>query len=317
MDRGDTGKVRSSGLMSLHSGLCLFAQAGTRLGLGGPVLRLLARRVLLREPQSFRRYQPTEHDLIVATFAKSGTNWALQMGHQIAHRGQGDFGHIHDVVAWPEGPFSFIVPLDDPTPQRSSPTGKRVIKTHLGTAAVPYNPAATYLTVVRDPKEVLVSAYYFMLGQFGLLDRISPEQWVDLATSDDLFPQYWAQHTAGFWSWRDRPNVLVRLFGDVKADLPGTIDDIATLLGVALTEQERAEVLEKSSFRWMKARDHKFTPPRSPLVPADQHPSMMRKGKTGAAQEMLDASAMSHLDDACRAALSRLGSDFPFDDAFG
>ena len=45
----------------------------------------------------FVRYTPGPQDVIVMTFPKSGTNWMLQIAHQLIHHGKGEYDHIHDV----------------------------------------------------------------------------------------------------------------------------------------------------------------------------------------------------------------------------
>src|SRR5262245_27374775 len=46
----------------------------------------------------FRGYIPGEQDVFVMTYAKSGTNWAMQIAHQLIYHGKGEFDHLHDVV---------------------------------------------------------------------------------------------------------------------------------------------------------------------------------------------------------------------------
>ncbi|MCA9648824.1 MAG: sulfotransferase domain-containing protein [Myxococcales bacterium] len=304
------------GLLSPQSVMALVAQAGARLGFTDRILQLLVGKIVPKEHEALLRYEPTAHDVFVATFAKSGTNWAMQMCQQIASRGTAEFEHIHQLVAWPEAPYA-VVPLDDPGPQRSSPTGLRVIKTHLWAFAVPYDPAAKYVTIIRDPKEVVVSAYYFLLGLLGIRDRVSPAEWIELSLQDDRFPRQWAEHSMSYWLWRSKPNVLVRTFADLKADHAGTVDALAALMGVALSEAERAAVIERSTFSTMKSIDERFAPPRTPLVRADQHPNMMRRGASGRADELMGADARARLDEACRRQLRRLGSELPYDELFG
>ena len=52
----------------------------------------------LIEGNDFGDYQPTQHDVIVCTYPKCGTNWTMQIAYQIAMRGQGEFEHINDVI---------------------------------------------------------------------------------------------------------------------------------------------------------------------------------------------------------------------------
>ena len=37
----------------------------------------------LRTKNPFKGYEPTEHDVFVVTYVKSGTNWMMQLVHQL------------------------------------------------------------------------------------------------------------------------------------------------------------------------------------------------------------------------------------------
>ena len=91
------------------------------------------RRTVAKNP--FRDYVPTAHDVFVAAYVKSGTNWMMQIAHQLACHGHGNYEHIHSVVPWPDtaimGPMRrYAIPVDDPSVWMASPERKRVIKTH-------------------------------------------------------------------------------------------------------------------------------------------------------------------------------------------
>src|SRR5690349_22250630 len=53
----------------------------------------------LKTKNPFKGYEPTEHDVFVVTYVKSGTNWMMQLAHQLLFHGRGEFDHIHSVVA--------------------------------------------------------------------------------------------------------------------------------------------------------------------------------------------------------------------------
>ena len=36
------------------------------------------------------------------TYAKSGTNWMMQIAHQLIYHGKGEYDHLHDLVPWPD-----------------------------------------------------------------------------------------------------------------------------------------------------------------------------------------------------------------------
>jgi hypothetical protein len=63
-----------------------FLRIQERLGHGDRLLRRLGRssQAAIACGQSFNDYRPDDGDLIVCTYFRSGTNWALQIAHQIA-----------------------------------------------------------------------------------------------------------------------------------------------------------------------------------------------------------------------------------------
>ena len=75
----------------------------TKLGFGFVLVKLMSRAQRGRGfDKVFESYEPTAHDLFVSTFAKSGTNWMMQIAHQTAFRGAAEYAHIHDVICWPD-----------------------------------------------------------------------------------------------------------------------------------------------------------------------------------------------------------------------
>lgn len=296
----------------------LILMAARKLGFGRQALNFIITKIASkdRKPKIFAGYEPAAHDVFVTCFSKSGTNWALQLTEQISHRGEADFRHIHDVAPWPDGDFPGIVPLDDPGPRNRAPTGLRSIKTALEADYVPYGPRAKYLCIARDPKEISISAYHFLTGIFGLREYISPEQWFEMDIAPDSILGTWPGHMAGYWAWRDRPNVLVLLYPEMKKDLPGTVDKIAELLEVDLDEQQRAEVIRKSGFAYMTSMESCFAPPRLPLLTGKNRGKMMRSGKSGKSSEFLSSEQRGELDARMLATLDKLGSGFPYSELF-
>lgn len=273
-------------------------------------------RAMTRMLGKFQPYTPTQHDVLVCSYFKSGTNWTMQIAVQIAHRGRAEYDHIHDLVPWPDMPrrARFAVPLADERPRRAAPTGLRAIKTHLKLDLVPYSPAARYICVVRDPKDVFVSSYHFTRAHVGVL--MPPvAAWLETYLSPSAALGPWAEHLASYWAVRDRPNVLFLTYEEMRADLPDTVDAIAGLLGVALTPEERSEVVRQSTFEHMKSIGDRFDAVGAPW--SDARGSMLRRGERGKSGELLSPEDQRRIDDYCRAELARLNCDFPYDTAFG
>ncbi len=67
---------------------------------------------------------------------------------------------------------NYAIPLRLATAWRTAPERKRLIKTHLNWELLPYSNEARYIAVIRDPKDVFVS-FYFFAGN-NLLGRAMP-----------------------------------------------------------------------------------------------------------------------------------------------
>ena len=267
---------------------------------------------------AFGDYRPSAHDVIVCSYFKAGTTWTLQMATQVAFRGQAEFDNLHHVVPWPDVPAPAIgrlmIPLADPSPAARSPTGLRVIKTHLTKAQLPFVSEARYIAVTRDPKDCCVSGYHFLksLALGPLMPSVT--HWVDFAVSPH-FPDSWSEHISGFWAARHEPNVLFLTYEEMKKDHAGAVRKIAQFMGVELTPAELASVVEQSSFAVMKAAGGKFEPGR--VVPWGRERAMMRRGVSGGSNELLTPEQQQRIDEHCRRELVRLGCDFPYDAVFG
>src|SRR5207244_91497 len=118
-------------------------------------------------------------------------------------------------------------------------THRRFVKTHLPVDALVYSSRAKYIYIGRDGRDVLWSWYHhhrnlasivyeLLEGTPGLVGPpLAPptpdvrqyfHDWLDR----DGFPlwPYWA-HVRSWWDLRNRSNVLLLHFADLKRDLPG------------------------------------------------------------------------------------------------
>jgi len=283
----------------------------TRKLLCQPSARRRRRSAVRADP--FKGYQATGRDVFICTYFKSGANWAMQIAYQIANRSRGEFEHISNVVPFPDERQAHSVDLRDESIVRASPTGLRVVKTHLDWNWVPHHPDARYICVIRDPKEVFVSAYHFTrLGALGPL-MPSVATWFDYFLSPHFHQGRWETHTDSFWSRRHQPNLLILTFGEMKGDLAQAVRRIAEFMGVALSPDEFDRVCNRSTFEYMRSIDHKFRPDRTtPFAPGTG--IMMRKGASGASSELLTPAQQLQIDAHFKARMTELGSDYPYGD---
>lgn len=305
--------------LSVMTPIQLFMWTARALGRGPQAMKLAVQRMTSHETraQVFAGYEPKPHDVFVACFSKSGTNWTMQLVTQICHRGAAEFEHIHQEVPWPESKFPGIVGLEDLGPVSRSPVGKRGVKTAIAAQYVPYSPVASYVTVLRDPKDVIVSAYDFLMGIFGLREQLDMATWLELMLGrGGLIVEGWPAHTDSFWRMRERPNVLVLEFANMKRALPEAVDAIAALLDVELSPEQRAAVIERGGFEYMRAHEQQFAPPRLPLLTGRERGQMLRAGKVGRSKQVLSDEQRARIDALMLDRLAQLGSDFPYRERF-
>jgi hypothetical protein len=297
----------------------LLVRGSERLGCTERVLgafhRLQERGLKKRNP--FRGYVPGKQDVFVMTYAKSGTNWMMQIAHQLIHHGKGEFDHIHDLVPWPDTQAmpgfmkKYAIPLAEATGWQTAPEPMRVIKTHYNWDRLPYGEDARYIAVIRDPKDILVSNYFFIRDAVYGSAMPSLDTWFNMYLSPDfMLGGSWAVNTAGYWAERHRPNVLIVSFKSMKRDLRGTVLKVAEFLNVHVPDAVIDEVCRRSSFSYMKAIDEKFR--IGQIIPWRQPGAMIRKGAAGGSSELLSPERQRALDAHFMNELKQLGSDFPY-----
>src|SRR5215471_7752496 len=271
----------------------------------------------LRKNNPFRGYVPGPQDVFVMTYAKSGTNWMMQIAHQLIYHARSEYDHLHDLVPWPDtlampGPLKkYAIPIQEATHWRTAPEPLRVIKTHFNWDMLPHSDQARYIAVIRDPKDIFVSPYHFVRD--GVYGPAMPtvETWLELFLSPD-FPigGSWAVNTAGYWAERHRSNVLIASFKEMKRDLRGTVKHVARFLGIEVTDDIIGEVCRLSSFEYKKSIDRKFA--MGKMIAWREAGAMIRKGVQGGSSEMLTPAQQQRIDEYFIVELARLGSDFPY-----
>lgn len=173
----------------------------------------------------------------------------------------------------------------------------RAFKTHSSPPDLPFRSDVKYLVVVRNPEEVVVSLKAFMA-------KHSPDflKWWGAPAEAFEFPDVDSFYQgvckgAGFdvglftfvKEWMERrgeSNVMMIHYSDMVKDHEGSIKKIADFLGYGpYTDQEWADILELTSFSWMKKHEMKFEAKTIWEVPALMNGAMMRQGSFGLARK--------------------------------
>jgi len=99
-------------------------------------------------------------DIIVATWAKSGTTWLQQIIGQLLFDGAENLP-VMDLCPWID---LRILPKNEIVAMLEAQTHQRFLKTHLPVDALVYSPAAKYIYIARDGRDALWSWYNHHCG---------------------------------------------------------------------------------------------------------------------------------------------------------
>jgi len=259
-----------------------------------------------------------DDDVVVATYAKSGTTWTQQIVGQIVFDGAKDVP-IHEISPW----LDMRVMPPDTKERLEAQRHRRIIKTHLPLDALTFSPRAKYLYIARDGRDVLFSLYnhhananalfYELLnetpGRVGPpIERPDPDvrryfrRWLE----EDGYPfwSYW-ENIATWWAAREVPNILLVHFSALKSDLEGEMRRIADFLGCDVPEERWPLLVEHCSFDYMKAHAANVAPLGGAIFEGGAK-TFINKGVNGRWRDILTRRDSADYE---RMAVEKLGTD--------
>lgn len=211
----------------------------------------------------WNQFRFRENDIIISTYAKSGTTWIQQIVAQLLFAGADDLP-VADMSPWLD---LRVPPNDVKLAALEAQTHRRFIKTHLPVDALVYSPKAKYIYVARDGRDVVWSLYnhhanandlwYAALndtpGRVGPPIGRPPESirqyfldWLD-GDGHPFWP-FW-ESVASWWAIRNLPNLTLLHFEDLRRDLPGQMREVAAFLDIAIDESRFPAMVEHCGFR--------------------------------------------------------------------
>lgn len=182
----------------------------------------------------------------------------------------------------------------------------RIIKSH-----EPFDsryPRVIY--IVRDPRDVAVSRYYFTLKWRGFPDGYPFEDFVRdrflLPGNAILNTGPWADHVIGWLAARaGQDSFLLLKYEDLKADTAKQLSRIAGLLRVEADSQRIARAIEMSSLQRMRSLDR--TEPLKWLKGSRDDVPFIREGRTGGWRNVLPEEAVAAIEAAWWPVMKLLG----------
>lgn len=243
-----------------------------------------------------------DDDVVISTYAKSGTTWTQQIVGQILFNGSEDVS-IGQSSMWLD---LRVPPREIKLAAFEGQTHRRFLKTHLPVDALVFSPKAKYIYVGRDGRDVVWSMYnhhrnandtwYQMLNETpGLVGEPMERCTLDVVPyfrrwmERDGYPfwPFW-ENVKSWWAIRELPNVMFVHFANLKKDLPGEMKRIAKFLDVDIEESRWPVLVEHCSFDYMKAHAAMSAPLGGVLWEGGAE-TFINKGTNGRWRDLLTA----------------------------
>jgi len=260
-------------------------------------------------------FTPRDGDIVISPPPKCGTTW-MQMICALL---------IFETPAL-DRPLDQISPrldaltsdLADVLALLEAQTHRRFIKTHTPLDGLPGHHQVTFVCVGRDPRDVALSwdhhqantdvaafrrARRAALGLPQVQKPASAEhpaaptdprqrfwQWVDDPTPPtSAGSSLWAtlHHLGTFWRARDRHNVVLCHFSDLKADLGTEMRGLAERLAIAVPEERWPSLVEAATYDRMRERADDLVPNATHAVFKDNR-RFFHSGSVGQWRNLLD-----------------------------
>jgi len=219
-------------------------------------------------------FQFRDDDIIIGTYAKSGTTWTQQIVSQLLFNGQEGL-NLGELSPW----MDMRIPAKtEKLAAVEAQTHRRFLKTHLPVDALVFSPQVKYLYIGRDGRDVLWSLYNhhanFNEMAYDLInntpDRVGPplepppssiRQYFQDWLAGDGYP-FWSlwENVRSWWEIRHLPNVLLLHYAQLKQDLPGQMRRIAQFLEIPIDETRWENIVEHCTFAYMKQNAEQVVP---------------------------------------------------------
>ena len=227
-------------------------------------------------------------DIVISTPPKCGTTWMQRICALLVFQTPDLEKPLTSVSPWID---MLTRPHADILAELEAQQHRRFIKTHTPFDGLPFDERVTYLCVGRDPRDVALSWDNHMANTD--MDALFSARAAgvgndDIAEMIEAGPppvpesereRFWAfvmnpmpatevpnsvlavlHHLGSFWAVRNRANVAMLHYADMKADLEGQMRALAARLSIAVPEDRWPELVQAASFEEMRRNADRFAP---------------------------------------------------------
>ncbi|KAL6082911.1 hypothetical protein STEG23_002605 [Scotinomys teguina] len=206
-------------------------------------------------------FQFQDTDVLLVTFPKSGTTWMQQVLSLIFC--EGHLWSIHHLPNWARMPWIEQTSFSSLLPKLNS-SWPRLLTSHLHAKALApalmkskaksaeiQDSVHQVVYMARNPKDALVSYYYFHRIASFLPNPSSFEDFVDEFLEGTGFFGSWFDHVKGWLGLQKDLNLLFVTYEELHQEPRCTIQKLSKFLGQPLGPEEEDVILEHCSFSFM------------------------------------------------------------------
>ncbi|XP_060937088.1 sulfotransferase family 2, cytosolic sulfotransferase 3 isoform X1 [Limanda limanda] len=226
-----------------------------------------------------QEFKFTDDDVVAVTYPKSGTVWMQEILPLVLNGG--DLKPIQTIPNWDRVPWLEEKRLSIVVDQLKSP---RALVTHFPYHLMPasfHTSKAKVIYVVRNPKDVLVSSYYFHQMAAFLQDPGTFDEFIEKFLHGRVMFGKWTDHVK---SWRHKEltdRIMYISYEEMVQDLPASLRRLSGFLGTNLSEDTIQKIAEHCTFKTMKTNNmSNFSLVPKQYMDSDKSP-FFRKGIAG------------------------------------
>eukprot|EP00062_Callorhinchus_milii_P004402 gi/632942763/ref/XP_007886603.1/ PREDICTED: sulfotransferase family cytosolic 2B member 1-like [Callorhinchus milii] len=195
-------------------------------------------------------FQVRDDDVFIVTYPKSGTTWMQEVVSLIFSNG--DLTPVQTIPSFDRVPWLEQIRSKSMLETRASP---RLITSHLLYRLMPksfYTSRAKVIYVIRNPKDVLVSSFYY----HGMASFVE-----NPGTFDEFFQKFlegkvmfgsWFDHVNSWWAIKDNEKIIHVSYEEMLEDMRGVLLKLSDFLGKKLSEEIIEVIVSQTKFCNMK-----------------------------------------------------------------
>lgn len=218
-------------------------------------------------------------DVFAVTYPKSGTIWMQEILPLILN--DGDPTRIQTIPNWDRMPWLEETRLQLVVDQLKPP---RALVSHFLYHLMPeslHQSKAKVIYVMRNPKDVFVSFYYFHQMAAFLEDPGTFDEFMDKFLNGNLAFGKWTAHVKSWKNAKLGDRIMYLTYEEMKEDLPAALRRISCFLGKNLSDDVIDKIAQHCTFEAMKNNPmSNFSLVPKIYMDSDKSP-FLRKGVSG------------------------------------